>query len=104
MAAVAKPDDARKAQDIFLTNGDYDRSAVIGKSGNQCIVTCTSKSTVEACKAALTEDGCIEARDNWRAANPDKRGFGDSSGSAGFGTTTGTTTGGRAQMRQSRAY
>jgi hypothetical protein len=100
--AVAQPDDARKAQDIFLTNGDYDRSAVIGKSGNLCTSTCTSQSSAEACKAAIAADGCVEARDDWRANNPNKRSFGDSSGTQG--STTGVTTGGRAQMRQPRAY
>lgn len=100
--AVVQPDDARKAQDIFLTNGDYDRSAVIGKSGKLCTSTCTTQSSVEACKAAIAEDGCVEARDAWRTAHADKRSFGDTSGTQG--STTGVTTGGRAQMRQSRAY
>jgi len=100
--AVVQTDDARKAQDIFLTNGDYDRSAVTGKSGKLCTSTCTSQSSADACKAAIAEDGCAEARDDWRAKNPNKRSFGDASGTQG--STTGVTTGGRAQMRQSRAY
>jgi len=99
-----RPDEARKAQDIFLTNGDYDhRSAVIGKSGKLCTYYMQSPALPwRPAKLPIAADGCVEARDDWRAQDPNKRSFGDTSGT--LGSTTGVTTGGRAQMRQSRAY
>lgn len=70
----------RLAKEAFIVKGDFDHAEIVGKSGKQCSVTCDGQATLESCKAALAADGCLEARDDWRTKNPDKRSYADQGG------------------------
>ena len=64
--------DETLGKEALLSKGDYYHN-ITGKSGKTCAATCLGQPTVEACRTALTADGCDQARDKWREQNPDKR-------------------------------
>lgn len=53
---------------LWAKTNDLDQPGVVGKSGKACNVTCEEQPTLAACQKAVQDDGCIEARDAWRAA------------------------------------
>lgn len=74
--APAAPTGMTKLEsDIFLSDGDFHRNSVIGKSGKTCEATCVEQKDLASCKAAIIADGCVESRDAWRKEHPNFAGF-----------------------------
>jgi hypothetical protein len=73
--AAASEGNEELGKDQFVFKGDYGRPGVVGKSGKICAETCMAEPTLDACKAAVTADGCDQIRDEWRAKNPGKHNY-----------------------------